>query len=571
MGFLCPNAGRADSGCQLFCLDDEVTARADNRVSMKRKQPLPNTAAKGDAAAADSEPNKKGICTRPHCQLTFIELFAGIGGFRVALERLGMKCVFACEIEGQARATYKLNFPEKSTSAKLQRDITQIPDSEFPPHDLLCGGFPCQPFTRLGGQEGLGHKRGQLYREILKILRLRQPKMFLLENVPGLATTRTPDGEHYVLDIILHDLQSCGYNVTWKIVDSVNLLPQTRKRIYLVGFLRTCGVDVESRYISETIAEGAMQSSGSVQFRFPFLPSLLRPLTDILHSHRRANERDNSSATPNERLQELSIMRKCQLTEAQWQKRLDFGGPPNLFIAIPELPSVTLTKSYRQVPGKRAGIKAAARACRLAAAAKAAESNPAYKRPHANPRWGWHNLVEWSAAGSDGKCERPRFYTPRECARLQGFPEAFRIGRELKDPTGPQAALFGNAVSPPVIAAIVETMLVALRSASGADIHMTPAPESPFQGAPTPIALHMLLEAVSETKVASLKQRILTSLSKPKPAIVDTSDHSGTAMTTLKVPAQVCFRWRDTGKCAWGSKCRWRHDAPTSPPGKVSS
>jgi hypothetical protein len=128
--------------------------------------------------------------------LTFVELFAGIGGFRVALERLGMRCVMASEIEGQARATYRLNWPASGRGAGagssvggasdqqtrqhghpsrrapqqqddvLLGDITALPDAAFPTHDLLCGGFPCQPFTRLGVQSGFEHQSGLLYREV---------------------------------------------------------------------------------------------------------------------------------------------------------------------------------------------------------------------------------------------------------------------------------------------------------------------------------------------------------------------------------------------------------------------
>ena len=187
---------------------------------------------------------------------TFVELFAGIGGFRVGLEPLGMRCVWACEIEGQARACYLANFPDTT----LHRDIAERTNSPPPRHDMLVAGFPCQPFTRLGDQKGFEHKHGKLFEHIIAILRSSAPPMFLLENVPGLLTS---PGPHSTLNTILSALRQCGYHTSWQILDSSALLPQHRKRIYIVGFSHGSGV-------------------GENDFTFPVLPQLTRGVGEIL-------------------------------------------------------------------------------------------------------------------------------------------------------------------------------------------------------------------------------------------------------------------------------------------------
>lgn len=113
--------------------------------------------------------------------LRFVDLFAGLGGFHVALARLGHECVFACEIDDELRDLYKLNFPE--VADRVAADIRQSHDL-IPPHDILCAGFPCQPFSKSGLQEGTYDRtRGTLFRDILDILRRHRPPYVLLENV----------------------------------------------------------------------------------------------------------------------------------------------------------------------------------------------------------------------------------------------------------------------------------------------------------------------------------------------------------------------------------------------------
>ena len=115
-------------------------------------------------------------------EITFIDLFCGIGGFRLALESLGAKCVFSCDKDRQARKTYEANFGEEP-----EGDITTIAADSIPDFNILCGGFPCQPFSIAGKQRGFKDTRGTLFFEIVRIVKAKQPEVVFLENVPNLA------------------------------------------------------------------------------------------------------------------------------------------------------------------------------------------------------------------------------------------------------------------------------------------------------------------------------------------------------------------------------------------------
>lgn len=160
---------------------------------------------------------------------TFIDLFAGIGGFRLALESLGMKCMFSSEIDEFCKKVYKDNFKEEPTG-----DITKVDPKNIPDFDILVGGFPCQPFSYAGRLEGFEDKtRGTLFFDIVKILKEKKPKMFILENVKGLKS----HDKGKTLDTIITTLKEIGYNVHWDIVNSYNFgVPQLRERWFCVGF-----------------------------------------------------------------------------------------------------------------------------------------------------------------------------------------------------------------------------------------------------------------------------------------------------------------------------------------------
>lgn len=115
--------------------------------------------------------------------MRFIDLFAGLGGFHLALRKLGHTCVFACEIDEALREVYERNF-----GMSVAGDIRDVSAADIPPHDILCAGFPCQPFSKAGDQEGLGHpKLGGLYEDMLRVIRYHRPCYLILENVPNLA------------------------------------------------------------------------------------------------------------------------------------------------------------------------------------------------------------------------------------------------------------------------------------------------------------------------------------------------------------------------------------------------
>ena len=162
-------------------------------------------------------------------QYTFIDLFAGLGGFHKALESLGCKCVFASEIKEDLRKLYKINFPQTD----IQGDITAILPNEIPTHDILCAGFPCQPFSQAGKRQGFNDKkdRGNLFNNICAILEEHKPRYVLLENVANLKghdagnTWRT----------IQERLYDLGYSVKESIISPHQFgIPQHRKRIYIV-------------------------------------------------------------------------------------------------------------------------------------------------------------------------------------------------------------------------------------------------------------------------------------------------------------------------------------------------
>ena len=159
---------------------------------------------------------------------TFIDLFAGIGGFHYALTSMGARCIFASEWDKNAADSYFRNF-----GIKPNGDITLIKESEIPQHDILCAGFPCQAFSISGKQRGFEDIRGTLFFEIARITKYHKPKVLFLENVKNLA--RHDNGK--TLKIIIQTLSELGYVVHNKVLNAAHYgLPQNRERIYIVAF-----------------------------------------------------------------------------------------------------------------------------------------------------------------------------------------------------------------------------------------------------------------------------------------------------------------------------------------------
>lgn len=162
--------------------------------------------------------------------MRFADLFAGLGGFHLALARLGHTCVFACETDQTLRQLYALNYGIEAVG-----DIRKVPDGDVPPHDILCAGFPCQPFSKAGSQSGLDDPdQGTLFFEIMRLIRSHRPAYLILENVPNFE--KHNNGRTWVgIEQLLRDQ---GYHITQKKLSPHYYgIPQIRERIYIVGSL----------------------------------------------------------------------------------------------------------------------------------------------------------------------------------------------------------------------------------------------------------------------------------------------------------------------------------------------
>lgn len=170
-------------------------------------------------------------------KFTFIDLFAGIGGFRIAFQNLGGKCVFTSEIDNYAQKTYQENFGEIPHS-----DITLIKEKDIPDHDILCAGFPCQAFSIAGKRAGFNDTRGTLFFEVARIIKKKKPKAFFLENVKGLTNHDKGKTLETILNVLRNDLNY--YVPEPQIMNAKNFgVPQNRERIYIVGFRKDLNIN----------------------------------------------------------------------------------------------------------------------------------------------------------------------------------------------------------------------------------------------------------------------------------------------------------------------------------------
>jgi len=296
--------------------------------------------------------------------MRILDLFSGIGGFHVAKPE-GWSVVLSCEWDKYASRTYALNFPDTLQFG----DVTTLVD--VPDHDILTAGFPCQSFSIAGKQEGFNHPtQGTLFFDILRIITLKRPKAFVLENVPNLKAH--DNGKTF--EVILSALKATGYSVHYTVLDSSEFgVAQNRKRIYIVGFRDTSAEGfsvVGSQKCSgfSHILENAPEKYFMTNLESPSVQKMLDGVKDagFFYQYRRYYMRKNESGL-------------CP----------------------------TLT---------------------------------------ANMGSGGHNVPLFLDAG------RVRKLTPRECLRLQGFPESFKVPEGLADSHIYKQA--GNSVSVPVIRAI---------------------------------------------------------------------------------------------------------------------
>jgi DNA (cytosine-5)-methyltransferase 1 len=166
-------------------------------------------------------------------KLKFIDLFCGIGGFRVAFEEaceendIQPDCVFSSDIDKYAQESYEANFGEKPFG-----DITKIDENDIPDHDILFGGFPCQPFSIIGQMKGLNDTRGTLFFDIARIIEAKKPKAFILENVKQLVG----HDQGKTLKVIVQSLKDLGYHIQYSVLNALDYgLPQKRERVVIVG------------------------------------------------------------------------------------------------------------------------------------------------------------------------------------------------------------------------------------------------------------------------------------------------------------------------------------------------
>lgn len=312
-------------------------------------------------------------------QSTFIDLFAGIGGFHQALSQFGAKCVFASEIDKHASQTYAENY-----GITPMGDITKIHEQDIPAHDILCAGFPCQAFSISGKQKGFDDVRGTLFFDIVRIAKYHQPKIILLENVKNLA--KHDNGN--TLTVILNHLTELGYQTYHQVLNASHFgVPQNRERIYIVGF---------------------HHSLNRQAFGFPKGENLAICVSDILESTPKIDP----------------IQRDDVIFKNNYQADFDaFGNRilPNKPIQIGIVGKGGQGERIYHIDGHAITLSA-------------------------------HGGGIGSKTGLYHINGQIRKLTPRECARLQGFPESFKI-----NPSNAQAyKQFGNSVAIPVLKAILQ-------------------------------------------------------------------------------------------------------------------
>lgn len=175
--------------------------------------------------------------------MTFIDLFAGLGGFRLALESLGAKCVYSSECNKQVKEVYKKNFGELPDG-----DITKVDEKAIPNHDILCAGFPCQAFSISGKQLGFEDTRGTLFFDVARIVKEKNPKVVFMENVKNFKNHDSGN----TLKVVKSTMEELGYNFYFQVLSASDYgIPQKRERIYMVCIRK----DIEKRQFEYPISE----------------------------------------------------------------------------------------------------------------------------------------------------------------------------------------------------------------------------------------------------------------------------------------------------------------------------
>lgn len=326
----------------------------------------------------------------PEPDFTFIDLFAGIGGIRLGFEAVGGKCVFTSEWNSYAQKTYYANFPG---THQIAGDITKIDANIIPDHDVLLGGFPCQPFSIAGvsKKNSLGRKhgfedatQGTLFFDVARIIAAKKPKAFLLENVKNLQSHDKGNTFRIIKETLRDEL---GYEIHVKVIDGGHWVPQHRERILIVGFLKPTEFSWDQVDIPD---------------QRPTMGSILHPQNG---SEKIADEYILGTKG--------KVDPKYTLTDKLW--------------------------AYLQAYALK--HKAAGNGFGFGLVKKDSVSRTLSARYYKD---GSEILVD------QGTSKNPRRLTPRECARLMGFPDTFKI------PVSDTQAYkqFGNSVIVPVMQAV---------------------------------------------------------------------------------------------------------------------
>ena len=192
---------------------------------------------------------------------SFFDMFAGIGGFHQALKRLGGRCVGACEIDDKARNTYLAN--HNLPSAHFYKDIHDLSTKNIPDHDLLCAGFPCQPFSISGKKKAFQDKRSSVVDALFEFIRIKKPPMVMLENVKHIKHVNGG----MVFEYIIQRLKENGYNVSYKLLNSRDFgVAQNRKRWIFVGVLSEARYKFKLKEKSQTILSDVIEKKGQFDY-----------------------------------------------------------------------------------------------------------------------------------------------------------------------------------------------------------------------------------------------------------------------------------------------------------------
>ncbi|MGL5955426.1 MAG: DNA cytosine methyltransferase [Brevinema sp.] len=357
-----------------------------------------------------------------------IDLFCGIGGFHYACQENGIPVVWASEIDKYARQQYKLNH-----GLSPYGDVTAISENEIPKHDLLCAGFPCQPFSTAGRKQGFEDIRGTLFYEIVRILEYHKTAYFILENVPNLLSHE----QGRTIDTILSAFQDLGYFIKVTILNAAEFgLAQVRRRVFMVGFRN------REEYF---------------RFQFPSPYGYKVSLKEILE--REVEEKyfiKNPSLFQYINKKQKGIFKNCPVNPEQAHTLLarQYGSWNGNYIAEPFLGRGTQRQRVFDTDNLYCSLTRNAEFI-VDRVAQNNKGNQGYRVYNSEENAISLTAQGYSKTGLYSIEDRIRKLTPRECARLQGFPEEYQI--ECSDNQAYKQ--FGNAVPVPVVSAIIKQLL----------------------------------------------------------------------------------------------------------------